>query len=164
VRLLIQRVARASVHVVESGREQLAGEIGPGLLVFAGFGAQDTESMPGSPAWNKLLDRLLGLRIFSDEAGKMNRSVADAGGGLLVVSQFTLYADCRKGMRPSFAGFSAPPALAEALYDRLVAQLRARHSGPVATGRFGAEMNVSLVNHGPVTILLDSDDFAPPRP
>ncbi|MGE4292522.1 MAG: D-aminoacyl-tRNA deacylase [Desulfovibrio sp.] len=161
MRLLIQRVAQASVHTPDRDGEELLGEIGPGLLVFAGFGVEDDDALPDSPAWNKLLDRLLGLRIFSDEAGKMNRSVGDAQGGLLIVSQFTLYADCRKGMRPSFAGFSAPPALAETLYDFLVAELRARHSGPVATGRFGAEMRVALVNDGPVTILLDSTDFLP---
>ncbi|SKA95994.1 D-tyrosyl-tRNA(Tyr) deacylase [Paucidesulfovibrio gracilis DSM 16080] len=155
MRLLVQRVSRASVDVAG----ETVGEIGPGLLVLAGFGIEDQDDAPGSPLWDKLLNKLLGLRIFSDENGKMNQSVRDAQGSLLVVSQFTLHADCRKGMRPSFAGFSARPELAETLYHRLVDDLRDRHDGVVATGRFGAEMQVELVNDGPVTILLDSRDF-----
>lgn len=157
MRLMLQRVSEAAVRV----DGETVGAIGPGLLVLVGFGSEDRDDLPGSPLWNKLLDKLLGLRIFSDAQGKMNLNVQDAGGGLLVVSQFTLYADCRKGMRPSFSGFSAPPNRAEQLYDRLVADLRIRHVGPVQTGRFGAEMQVSLINDGPVTIQLDSTDFAP---
>ncbi|MEF2145353.1 MAG: D-aminoacyl-tRNA deacylase [Desulfovibrionaceae bacterium] len=160
MRFLIQRVSEATVH---SGGELLgrvAPEHAPGLLVLAGFGMADTMELPESPAWEKMLDKLLDLRILSDSQGKLNLSLRDTGGGLLLVSQFTLYADCRKGRRPSFAGFSAPPALAEQLYDSLVRDLRERHTGPVETGRFGAEMQIGLVNDGPVTIALDSADFS----
>lgn len=162
MRLVVQRVRSARVRV----DQEVVGEIEHGLLVFAGFGAEDVDhraprdGLAGSRLWEKMLGKLLGLRIFSDEAGKMNRSVQDADGGILVVSQFTLHADCRKGMRPSFANRAAPPAEAEALYHRLVADLRARARGPVQTGRFGSEMQVELINAGPVTILLDSEEFA----
>ncbi len=145
MRALLQRVTRASVTV----GEETIGSIGPGLVVFLGVGAGDTEADA-----RLLADKLLQLRIFADDAGKFNRSALDTRAGILVVSQFTLYADARKGRRPSFTE-AAPPDLAESLYNRVVELLRA--SGlTVATGRFAAHMRVELVNDGPVTIWLDS--------
>ena len=127
------------------------GTIGAGLLVLVGVGRDDTEQDA-----DYLLDKLLRLRIFPDENGKMNRNVSEASGSLLVVSQFTLYGDCRRGRRPSFDG-AAPPDRAQALYDYFV---EAARRGPVAveTGVFQATMQVHLVNDGPVTILMDSSD------
>ena len=138
---LVQRVARAQVRV--GGR--VAGEIGHGLLVLVCAEPADTEAQAG-----KLVDKLLKLRIFADDAGKMNRSVQDVQGALLIVSQFTLAADTSGGNRPSFTG-AAPPTLGLALYDVVLRLARARHT-PVAHGEFGADMQVELVNDGPVTI------------
>lgn len=138
---LVQRVTQARVEV----EGQTVGEIGQGLLVLVCAEPQDTESTA-----DKLVAKLLKLRIFNDEHGKMNRSVVDVGGGLLIVSQFTLAADVSTGNRPSFTG-AAPAALGQALYERVVASARQQHA-PVATGRFGADMQVTLVNDGPVTI------------
>ena len=140
---LLQRVSQARVDIAG----QTVGAIGHGLLVLVCAEPEDTEAVA-----QKLLAKILKLRIFSDEAGKMNRSVQDVGGGLLIVSQFTLAADTRSGNRPGFTG-AAPPALGEALYDRFVALAREQHP-QVATGRFGADMQVHLVNDGPVTIPL----------
>ncbi|MDO8530749.1 MAG: D-aminoacyl-tRNA deacylase [Dehalococcoidia bacterium] len=145
MRALLQRVTRASVTV----GEEVVARIGTGLVVFVGVGGDDTEADA-----RLLADKLLQLRIFADDAGKFNRSALDTRADILVVSQFTLYADARKGRRPSFTD-AAPPALAESLYNRVVELLRA--SGlTVATGRFAAHMRVELVNDGPVTIWLDS--------
>ena len=138
---LLQRVREARVDI----DGQTVGAIGPGLLVLVCAEPDDTDAVG-----QKLLAKILKLRIFADEAGKMNRSVQDLGGGLLIVSQFTLAADTRSGNRPGFTG-AAPPALGEALYDRFVALAREQHP-QVATGRFGADMQVHLVNDGPVTI------------
>jgi D-tyrosyl-tRNA(Tyr) deacylase len=138
---LVQRVARARVEV--AGRS--VGEIGPGLLVFVCAEPADSAELA-----DRLVGKLLRLRVFADAAGKMNRSVADVRGGVLVVSQFTLAADTSRGNRPSFAG-AAPPALAEALYERVLATARSLH-GQVACGVFGADMQVHLVNDGPVTL------------
>jgi len=147
VRAVIQRVSAAQVTV----GDELAGAIGPGLLVLLGIASGDTAV---EADW--LLDKLLDLRIFEDEEGKLNRSVRDLNGELLVVSQFTLLADTRKGRRPSFAA-AARPELAIPLYEHLVH--RARDRGvTVATGRFGARMRIELVNEGPVTLILDSND------
>lgn len=141
----VQRVSRASV-VVEG---ENVGAINQGLLVLLGVAADDNEV---DLRW--LADKVVGLRIFNDDEGKMNRSLADVGGELLVVSQFTLLGDCRKGRRPSFIA-AAPPEKAEQMYDEFVA--RARAGGlTVATGRFRAHMDVELVNDGPVTLLIDS--------
>jgi len=145
VRVVIQRVARSAVTV--AGEE--VARTGTGLLVLLGVAQGDS-----SEDARRLAGKVAGLRIFEDDAGKMNLSVADVGGGVLVVSQFTLLADCRKGRRPSFTG-AAPPAEAEALYQTFVEELR-RRALPVVTGRFQAHMQVSLTNDGPVTILLDS--------
>ncbi|MGX9718819.1 D-aminoacyl-tRNA deacylase [Stenotrophomonas acidaminiphila] len=141
---LIQRVAQASVTV----EGEVVGQIGPGLLALVGVEPGDDEA-----ALARMAERLLGYRVFADDAGKMNRSLRDTGGGLLLVSQFTLAADTRSGMRPSFST-AAPPAEAERLFNRLVAICREKHAGGVETGRFGAHMVVSLVNDGPVTFLL----------
>ena len=138
---LLQRVSQARVDIAG----ETVGQIGAGLLVLVCAEPADTEAVA-----QKLLAKILKLRIFADEAGKMNRSVQDVGGGLLIVSQFTLAADTSGGNRPGFTG-AAPPALGEALYDRFVALARAQHP-LVATGRFGADMQVHLVNDGPVTI------------
>ena len=160
MRLLLQRVSRARVDV--DGRA--VGEIGQGLLVLAGFGKADGPDLPGTKLWNSLCAKLFDLRVFPDAAGKLNVSLRDAaqsgqGGGLLLVSQFTLYADVRRGRRPSFTD-AAPPDVARALYERLAADLAAQCPGPFAQGVFGAEMQLDFVNSGPVTIMLDSADFA----
>lgn len=146
MRLVIQRVQAASVTV----ERQVVGQMGPGLLVLAGFAPTDT---PAALAW--MARKLTQLRIFPDEQQQMNRSVLDTGGQVLVVSQFTLLADARKGNRPSYAG-AAPPAVAEPLYQQFVALVSELLGQPVPTGVFGADMRVSLVNDGPVTIVLDS--------
>lgn len=144
MKALLQRVRQAHVEV---GGET-AGAIGPGLLVLLCAEPGDTPAVA-----ERLLAKILKLRIFADAAGKMNRSLQDVGGGLLVVSQFTLAADTRGGNRPSFAG-AAPPAEGERLYEHFVAAARACHP-QVATGRFGADMQVHLINDGPVTIPLE---------
>jgi len=160
MRFLLQRCLEASVSVRSDGG-RLSGRIGKGFVVFAGFGAQDTEALPASRVWRGMLDKMLNLRVFPGEADKMNRSLLDCGGSLLVVSQFTLYADVRHGRRPAFTD-AAPPAVAFSLYQRLLADLT-ELLGPerVACGEFGAMMDVSLVNWGPVTIRLDSDELFP---
>ncbi len=145
MRAIIQRVKEAKVDV----DGQTVGQIGEGVLVLLGAGKQDT-----SADADYLVDKILALRIFEDGDGKMNLSVTDTGGSLLVVSQFTLYGDCRKGRRPSFDK-AAPPEVAEALYEEFVSKLRARGAN-VETGRFRAMMDVHLVNWGPVTLMLDS--------
>ena len=145
MRAVLQRVSRASVTV----DSEMVGRIGPGLLVLLGVTHGDTAE---KARW--LAERTVGLRIFADEEGKMNRSVAEIGGAVLVVSQFTLYGDCRKGRRPSFVE-AAPPEIAIPLYEEYVNGLRALGI-PVRTGRFGAMMDVELVNDGPVTIILES--------
>jgi D-aminoacyl-tRNA deacylase len=148
MRIIIQRVSQASVQV----GERLTGAIGSGLMVLLGVTHDDTEA---DIQW--LAKKLLALRIFNDDQGKMNLSLTDVGGGILVVSQFTLYAQSKKGNRPGYTR-SAPPAISIPLYERFVAVLRELHKGPVETGEFGADMDVVLVNQGPVTILIDSRD------
>ncbi len=144
MRAVIQRVRSASVTVADS----VVGEIGRGLLVFLGVGEGDDRA-----AAEYMAEKTLGLRVFPDSAGKMNLSVLDVHGAILVVSQFTLLGDCRKGRRPSFTA-AAPPELANALYLAYVECLQG--SVPVARGRFQADMQVALVNDGPVTLMLDS--------
>jgi D-aminoacyl-tRNA deacylase len=144
LRVLVQRVSSASVTI--GGR--VAGAVDRGLLLLVGFRSDDAED---SLQW--MADKVCGLRIFSDDEGKMNRSVEDVGGGLLVVSQFTLYGDVAKGKRPSFID-AARPETAIPLYEKFVALLRARIRR-VETGEFGADMQVALVNDGPVTIWLE---------
>jgi D-tyrosyl-tRNA(Tyr) deacylase len=146
MRAVIQRVREASVDV---DGEQV-GHIGRGLLVLIGISGQDG---PSQADW--VVDKLLGLRLFENAAGTFDASVVDVGGAVLVVSQFTLYGDTRKGRRPSFTA-AAPAAQAEPLYERVIATIAARGVA-VGSGRFGAHMAVSLVNDGPVTLLLDSE-------
>ena len=145
MRAVLQRVSRARVSV----EGETTGEIGTGLLVLLGVGINDTET---DAAY--LVDKTINLRVFDDEDGKMNLSILDIGGGLLVVSQFTLYADTRKGRRPSYIG-AAGPDEANRLYEYFVSEAR-KHVERVETGRFQAMMDVELVNTGPVTIILDS--------
>ena len=146
MRLVVQRVTRASVRAGEEG----LGEIASGAVVLAGIGMADTTEVV-----DRMADKLIGLRYFSDEEGRTNLAIADAGGALLVVSQFTLLADVRRGRRPGFTD-AAPPEQAIPLIDRFVERLRASGVG-VETGRFGAEMAVELVNDGPFTLVLDSE-------
>lgn len=144
MKLLIQRVSRASVQV----EEHVVGEIDRGCLVLVGVGANDTREVA-----ERLVQKLVHLRIFEDENGKTNRSLADVEGQLLIVSQFTLYADCRKGNRPSFIQAGSPD-LAEELYEYVIE--RCRQSVPkVEHGIFGADMKVALVNDGPFTLMLE---------
>ncbi|MCD9025668.1 D-aminoacyl-tRNA deacylase [Cohnella silvisoli] len=145
MKVVLQRVSEARVTV----DGEVMGEIGKGLMLLVGIGQEDEES-----DWVWMADKLTGLRIFEDEAGKMNLSVEDVNGAILSVSQFTLYGDCRKGKRPNFMA-AAKPELAESLYDRFNERLRERGL-LVETGRFGAMMDVFLVNDGPVTLILDS--------
>jgi D-tyrosyl-tRNA(Tyr) deacylase len=148
MRVLVQRVAEAAVRV----EDRVVGAIGRGLLVFVGVTESDGESEA-----RQLAAKVANLRIFEDEQGKMNRSALDLGLAALVVSQFTLYADVRKGRRPSFV-HAAPPEVARPLVDHLVEALRSLGLG-VATGEFGAHMLISLINDGPVTIWIDSRDL-----
>ena len=142
---LIQRVLSARVDV----DEEAIGAIGPGLLALVAVQPDD-----GEPQTQRMLERLLGYRVFADDAGRMNRSLTDTGGGLLLVSQFTLAADTRSGMRPSFTS-AATPEHGRRWFDRLLELARSTHPG-VETGRFGAHMKIQLVNDGPVTFWLDT--------
>jgi len=144
VRVVLQRVSRAAVRV----DGQTVGAIGRGFVVLAGFAPAD-----GEPALAWMADKIAGLRVFPDHDGRMNLSLAEVSGGVLVISQFTLYGDAARGRRPSFTD-AAPPDVAEPLYERFIALLRERHL-PVETGRFGAVMDVELVNEGPVTMVID---------
>ena len=148
MRALIQRVSRASVTV----DQRVVGQIGQGLLVLLGVGQNDSEVQVRT-----LVDKIVYLRIFGDDEGKMNRSLLDIGGEVLVVSQFTLYADTRRGRRPGFTN-AAPPSIAEPLVERFKAAI-ASYGLTVAGGIFGAYMEVELVNDGPVTIWLDSEEL-----
>ena len=145
MRIVLQRVARGSVTI--AGRT--AGTVERGLVLLVGFAPTDGEEVL---KW--MADKVVGLRVFPDEEGRMNRSLDEVGGGLLVVSQFTLYGDVRKGRRPSFVD-AAPPEVAVPLYERFVALLRERAPGRVETGEFGAMMDLELVNAGPVTMILE---------
>ena len=146
MRAVVQRVSRASVTV----EARVTGTIDRGLLVLLGAGAGD-----GPTDLAYVVDKVVNLRIFPDDAGKMNRSVLDVGGGVLVVSQFTLYGDARQGRRPAFTG-ALEPVAAKALYEQALDAIRAAGVAQVAAGEFAADMKVELVNDGPVTILLDS--------
>lgn len=147
MRALIQRVTSANV-VVDA---EVTGAIEHGLLLFVGVAHSDTEAVE-----DRIADKIVKLRIFSDEQGLMNKSVLDVAGGILAVSQFTLYADAKKGNRPSYVD-AARPGQASPAFDRFVAKLSARLGKTVPTGVFGADMKVTLVNDGPVTIWLDSE-------
>lgn len=146
MRAVVQRVSRAKVTV----GDRITGSIDRGLLVLLGAGAQDA-----APDLQYIVDKIVNLRIFSDDAGKMNRSVLDVGGGVLVVSQFTLYGDARQGRRPAFTS-ALEPVAAKALYEESLVAIRAAGVARVEAGEFAADMQVELLNDGPVTILLDS--------
>jgi D-tyrosyl-tRNA(Tyr) deacylase len=149
MRLLVQRVSWAEVRVAD----RLVGRIEKGLLVLVGFGTGDTPGL-----LPKAAHKLVNLRVFSDEEGRMNLSLREVGGGLLVVSQFTLYGELRKGFRPSFAR-AAPPEQARSLYETFLEELRRQAPDiPVETGEFGAKMAVSLCNDGPVTLWLEFEE------
>lgn len=147
MRVVLQRVSRASV-VVEG---RTVGEVGKGFVLLVGFRGSD-----GDEQLRWMADKVLGLRVFPDGEGKMNLGLDEAGGDLLVVSQFTLYGDARKGRRPSFVD-AAAPEVAVPLYERFVGLLRERAPGRVETGEFGAHMEVALVNDGPVTLVLERE-------
>ncbi|SCX07830.1 D-tyrosyl-tRNA(Tyr) deacylase [Lachnospiraceae bacterium YSD2013] len=149
MRLLIQLVNHASVTV----DDRVTGSIDKGYLVFVGVSDSDTVEIA-----DKMLKKLVNLRIFKDENDKTNLSINDVGGSLLLVSQFTLYADARKGNRPSFTGAGAPDH-ANALYEHMISEARNTYSLNTQTGEFGADMKVSLENDGPFTIMLDSDEI-----
>ncbi len=146
MKAVIQRVKRASVRV----EKKITGEIDSGILLLLGVAADDSEK---DIQW--LAEKVVNLRIFEDDNGKMNLSLKDKGFAMLIVSQFTLYGDCRKGRRPGFAA-AAPPAMAKPLYQQFIHKVEAMGI-PVATGRFQAEMEVELINNGPVTFTLDTD-------
>lgn len=148
MRFVIQVVSKSYVKI----HGETKGSIGKGFMVLVGVGQEDDDAIA-----DKMVNKLLGLRIFPDENGKTNLSLADVGGELLMISQFTLYADCRKGNRPSFIRAGAPEE-AKRLYEYVVDKCRERVPR-VDTGEFGADMQVSLVNEGPFTIILDSDDL-----
>lgn len=148
MRVVLQRVSRASVTV----DGQIVGQIGQGLLLLLGIGHGDTDAQV-----KPLVDKIVQLRIFTDAEGKMNRSLLDMHGEVLVVSQFTLHANVRRGRRPSFTD-AAPPAVAEPLYERFKAAIR-QYDITVASGIFGAMMSVELCNEGPVTLWLDTDEL-----
>ena len=152
MRAVLTRVRSASVTI----EGEVVGQIGRGFLILLGVGPEDTEE-----TCKILADKALGLRIFEDENEKMNLGLEQVGGQVLVVSQFTLYGNCRKGRRPSFAG-AAEPVLGERLYEHFL-KLCAEMGYPPQHGRFGADMQVASVNDGPVTILLDTDDLTAPR-
>jgi D-tyrosyl-tRNA(Tyr) deacylase len=147
MRVVLQRVSRAAVRVAS----RVTGRIGPGFLVLAGFAPTDTD-----PTLVWMAEKIIGLRLFGDAEGKMNRDLAEVQGAVLVVPQFTLYGDASKGRRPSFIG-AAHPDLAIPLYERFVALLREKSGGKISieTGEFGAMMEVELVNDGPVTLILE---------
>ena len=148
MRFVIQRVNEASVSI----EGNTVGQIEKGFLVLIGVSNEDTKEIA-----DKMIKKLIGMRIFEDENGKTNLSLADVGGGLLLVSQFTLYANCKKGNRPSFVNAGAPD-MANELYEYIISECRKRVS-VVETGEFGADMKVRLENDGPFTILLDSDEL-----
>ena len=149
MRIVVQRCSRAEVRI--DGR--IAGQINRGFLLLVGITDSDTQSTA-----DLLAKKIAQLRVFEDEQGKMNLALNDVGGSVLSISQFTLYADCRKGNRPSFIR-AARPEIASPLYDYLNEVLREQYGLHVETGRFGADMKVDFINDGPVTILLDSDDL-----
>ena len=151
MKAVIQRVSHARVTVQDEQDKQITtGEIQQGLMVLIGIGPKDTEK---EAIW--LAKKLVGLRVFEDQQQKMNLSVTDIGGSILAVSQFTLYGDCKKGRRPAFTG-AAHPSIAAPLFDRVVDLIRAE-GVPCETGRFGASMSVSLLNQGPVTLIIDTE-------
>ena len=153
MRIVLQRVTKAQLFHNQEKR----GAIDTGLVLLLGFGREDTPDLPQRPIWGKLLDKIVGLRIFPDHTGRSDQSLTDIQGSLMVISQFTLYADWHKGRRPSFTP-AARPELARDLFDRFVLDVSQRAPGTVVTGLFGREMEIELCNWGPVTLTLDSHE------
>lgn len=153
MRAIVQRVRQAQVRV--AGKS--VAHIGPGYLVFIGFGGDDQPTMIGGPVWNRFLNKILDLRLFPDDGGPINQSLRDHNGEILLVSQFTLYAEIKKGRRPSFSK-ALPPDQAQAMYNAFVHDLT-KLWPKVVQGVFGADMDVDLVNWGPVTISMDSQEL-----
>ncbi len=153
MRIVLQRVKQAAVSV----QAEVVGAIELGLLLYVGFGPADSPALPETAPWKKTIAKIPELRIFPDQEGKSNLSLKDLQGDILAISQFTLYADCSKGRRPSFID-AAEPALAESLYTRFLKDLDLEIPGNIQSGVFGAEMEISSINWGPVTLLLDTDD------
>lgn len=149
MRVVVQRVSSASVEIIEEDSRYVSGKIGRGLMVLLGISDEDTEE-----DLEYICDKVTGLRIFEDEEEKMNLALKDVGGSILLVSQFTLYGDCRKGKRPSFIK-AARPEKAIPLYEKMIARMR-QQGYTVETGVFGAHMSVSIQNDGPVTLIIDS--------
>jgi D-tyrosyl-tRNA(Tyr) deacylase len=156
MRIVLQRVKEAALHI----RGEPVAAMGGGIVALAGFSREAAPDWPQAAWWRKMVGKIPDVRIFPDSQGKSNRSLQDTAGELLLVSQFTLFADCRKGKRPSYSG-AAPPGLAEELFSRLRRDLEALCPGRVHSGIFGEDMDVSLTNQGPVTIVLDRRDFDP---
>lgn len=155
MKIVLQRVKQAQITC----QGDKIASIGTGVLLLIGFHQQDTLELTKEACWTKIVNKIPELRIFPDENGKSNKSLIDYQGDILVVSQFTLYADCRKGRRPSFTK-AAEPQIANNLYESFIQGLKAVYNGKIESGIFGAEMEVSLTNWGPVTIILESNDFA----
>ena len=153
MRLLLQRVREGRVAI----EGKTVASIGTGLVVLVGFGPDDTAALRRSRVWSTLIEKMIGLRIFPDEEGKMNRGIEDFGGEVILVSQFTLYADCRKGNRPSFTDAGAPDH-ANRLYEYFMERCK-MHVEKVAHGEFGADMKVELLNDGPFTLMLESEQL-----
>ena len=154
MKIVIQRVTDAKVTVAG----KTVGEISTGLLALVGFGQSDTPDLATTPVWRKICEKILNLRIFPDDEGKLNKSLMDISGDIMLISQFTLYADCKKGRRPSFTG-ACHPYVAAPLFDRFVGDMRSAAPGHVAAGEFGSEMHLDFTNWGPVTIILDSEEM-----
>ena len=154
MRFLLQRVKEAEVRKKNS----YIAAIDKGILLFAGFSYQDTEKLLDSKPWQKMLQKVPELRIFPDQEGKSNQSLYQIQGDLMLVSQFTLHADCKKGRRPSY-NLTSSPEIAETLYNRLVNDMTSICPAKVESGVFGAEMDISFCNWGPLTIILDSEEF-----
>lgn len=154
MKLVVQRVTNAAVYV----DEKTVASTGKGHMVLVGFGKNDTLDLPKSKAWKTIINKMTGLRIFEDAEGRFNLSLEDIKGDLMLVSQFTLYASCRKGRRPSFTD-AADPDTALKLYDLFVEDVKKTAPAKVGCGIFGADMKLDFVNDGPVTIILDSDEF-----
>ncbi len=157
MKVVLQRVSRAAVTVLDAPGGPSTRSIGPGLMLLVGVAVDDTPELPA-----KMAEKCAELRIFEDAEGKLNLSAKELGLSALAVSNFTLQADTRKGRRPSFIGAARPP-LADGLYEAFVAALRTQGLADVQTGEFGADMQIELVNDGPITIVLDSADWQRPR-
>ena len=151
MRTIIQRVSQSDITI----NGEKGGSIGKGFMVLVGVSEEDSEKEA-----EYLADKLVGLRVFSDSEDKMNLALEDVGGELMIVSNFTLYANCKKGNRPSFVKAQKPPRATE-IYDHFVDRVKAKFNGKIVTGEFGADMQINLTNDGPITIIMDTDEMMP---